>query len=92
MLAVPWVCRSEWMSCPEQIPWAGDPHTLQLLLMNRGFFCHENVRLGSRHSVSRKKPLLDPGKQFFPLTSVAIKKSTCFSCATPWTHKIVTGS
>lgn len=86
------VCRGEWMWCPEKIPWASDPHTLQLLLVGRGFFCHENVRLGSRHSVSRKKPLFHPGKTIFSLSSVAIKKSTCFSCVTPWTHKIVTES
>lgn len=83
---------AEVSGCGVQKRFLGQVTHTQLLLVGRGFFCHENVRLGSRHSVSRKKPLLHPGKQFFPLTSVAIKKSTCFSCALPWIHKIVIGS
>lgn len=67
------------------------PHT-QLLLCGRGFFCHENVRLGRDILWAEKKPLLHPGKTIFSPNFSGYQKSTCFSCVIPWIHKIVIGS
>lgn len=67
------------MRCSEYAvsPWAGDPHTLQLILRGRGFFCPENV-VGPATFCEQKKPISptqgEKKDHFFPPNALVIKK------------------